>query len=66
MKKRRIEIAVLAALMIFAAAERPSIERPTIALSSRVYQVGEFAPQRIETLRDLGVVAAKLALSWID
>ena len=65
MKKRRLEIA-LAALLLLAAGERSSFSTPDIGLDTALYQVGDFAPQRIETVRDLGLVAARLLISWID
>ena len=61
MKKRRIEIAVLAALMLFAGIERPSVD-----VRMPTYQVGDFAPQRVETVRDLGAIAVKLLMTCID
>lgn len=66
MKKRRIEIAVLGALILFAAAERPSLTGASLDLQSAVYQVEGFAPRRVETVRDLGIIAAKLLVTWID
>ena len=61
MARRRLEIIALAALILFAAAERPSIGIP-----AATYQVADFAPQRVETVRDLGLIAVKLAITWID
>ena len=61
MTRRRLEIIALAALILFAAAERPSVGTP-----ATTYQVADFAPQRVETVRDLGLIAVKLAITWID
>ncbi len=61
MKKRRIEIAVLALLMLFAAADRPALPA-----APDLYQVADFAPQRVATARDLGMIAIKLFVTWID
>ncbi len=65
MKKRRIEIAVLAALILFAAGNRPAIPKTSVDMSSAMVAVGDFTPQRIEGVRDLGLVAVKLVISWI-
>ena len=62
MKKRRIEIVALAALILFAVAERPHV---AIDVPATLYQVGDFAPQRVETVRDLGVIAVKLLVDWV-
>ncbi len=61
MSKRRLEILILAALVVVASAELPSVggAPPT-------YQVADFAPQRVEGIRDLGLIAAKLLIAWID
>ena len=61
MRKRRFEIAALAALIALAAAERPSIE-----VAPTMVQVADLAPQRVETVRDLGLIAVKLLVTWID
>lgn len=66
MNKRRLEIALLAALIVLATAERPAIVDAAIELRPTMYQVGEFAPQRVETVRDLGIIAVKLLIAWID
>jgi hypothetical protein len=66
MKKRRAEIVALALLVLFAVAERPSLTRPSIDFGPTLYQVGDLAPQRVETVRDLGVIAIKLVVAWID
>ena len=61
MRKRRLEILILAALVVFATAELPSVGG-----SLPTYQVADLAPQRIEGVRDLGLIAAKLLVAWID
>ncbi len=61
MKKRRFEIAALAALILFAAADRPSLPAaPDIASIADVF------PANIDTVRDVGVVAVKLVVLIAD
>ena len=61
MRKRRLEILILAALVMVSTAEWPSV-----ADALPTYQVADFAPQRVENIRDLGLIAAKLLIDWID
>ncbi len=61
MRKRRFEIIALAALILLAAADRPSL--PT---APDLATIAEIMPADIDTARDVGVVAVKLIVLIAD